>query len=148
MLCYFLWYIRNYQLWTVCYGCSVAAVQIEEIGNRIVVIVEHKAHANLRQAAVGCQLVDIARAIDQIKAVNVTDQIGGDNRRPIGATSRRLEISDFKIGGCTKEAILDIKQATIETGVGVAATKDALLFDFEDHAKDAGAIRNDAGIEG
>lgn len=87
--------IRNYQLRTVCCCKSITAVDTEIVRHGVIIIIEFKAQADLRQAVVGCQFVDVAFCADQANIVEIVRK-GRDIRSTICAR-RVLEIYTFQI---------------------------------------------------
>ena len=140
--------VCNDQLRTVCQSSRVAAEQAEIIGNPIVIVIQIKAQADLRQAAVGGQFVDVKFPGGQVEAVNVVDR--RNDKRPVGTTigcCQRLEVGSLQ-SGRTKCSALEIGHETLENRNRVATAADGALFDFEYYAEDSGVIRDGTCVEG
>lgn len=145
---YFLWRwngVSYHQLRTVCRVSGTATKQSQIVGDGVVVIIQLEAQANLRQATVDVEFVDVEFASRQVNAVDIVDRC--NNKWPIAGRANCLEVCSLQ-GRCAKGPIFNISHETLEDTDRVAPANDDALLDFERHPANFRVIGDGASHEG
>ena len=130
------------------YRRIVAAVEADEVGNSVIVVIEFEAQTQLGNAPAGVQLINVREGgTVQIDGIQRTDRrwVVGTYTGLVGG---RLEIGGQRTGASPKEAVANVDQQALEDAEGVTTAANELSPQGDPDTLDHGVIRQSTGIEG